>query len=296
MADKVTVTSRHSYGSRVKNSFGKIGWGFLLVIISIFFIFKNEQNFIQTKVALNEWAEIVQEAVSTEINPELDQVEVHLYWETSSDAVALQDSVFWIIVDDLKLARNVSMYQWTEKPEKNCTDNIWWSEDCTTTYSYDKAWEDYVVDSSSFYESAWHENPITWKYESQKREKSPIMLWVYVLDSVFVNDLDDYRALDLSQQNIIVPEEYKVIENTDTEINENSVEDNNNSYLYGDWENEEIKVKGNWTKFHIYDDHIYIWDDESNPQVWDFKITFSSVKTWVVSIVWKQNGNVLLHR
>jgi len=293
MADKVTVTSRHSYGSRVKNSFGKIGWWFLLVIGSIIWIFMNEKNFLETKVALNEWAEIVQETISTEINPELDQVEVHLYWETSSSANALQDPIFWVVVDDLKLARNVSMYQWTEESEEHCTDNVGWSEDCTTTYSYSKTWEDYAVNSNNFYESAWHENPTTWKYESQEREKSPIMLWVYVLDSVFVDDLDSYRAVDLSQQEIIIPEEYKVNETTNTETSENAVEDNNNSYLYWEWENEEVEVKNNWTKFHVYSDHIYIWANEWNPQVWDLKITFSSVKTWTVSVVWQQVWNNL---
>ena len=293
MADKVTVTSRHSYGSRVKNSFGKIGWWLLLVIGSIIWIFMNEKNFLETKVALNEWAEIVQETISTEINPELDQAEVHLYWETSSSANALQDSIFWVIVDDLKLARNVSMYQWTEESEEHCTDNVGWSEDCTTTYSYSKTWEDYAVNSNNFYESAWHENPTTWKYESQEREKSPIMLWVYVLDSVFVDNLDSYRAVDLSQQEIIVPEEYKVNEITNTETSENAVEDNNNSYLYWEWENEEVEVKNNWTKFHVYSDHIYIWANEWNPQIWDLKIAFSSVKTWTVSVVWQQAWNSL---
>ena len=295
MADKVTVTSRNSYGSRVKNSFSKIWVWFIFVIGSIIWIFLNEKNFLQTKVALNEWAEIVKETVSTEINPELDQAEVHLYWETSSDAAALQDSVFWVIVDDLKLARDVSMYQWTEESEEHCTDNLGWSEDCTTTYSYDKVWEDYAVDSSNFYESAWHENPTTWKYESKNREKSPIMLWVYTLDDVFVSSLLNYKTINLSEQEIIVPEEYKVNENasTETEVSENSVEDNNNSYLYWDSEKEEAEVKNNWSKFHIYDDHIYIWDDEWNPQVWDLRITFSSVKTWTVSIVWMQNWNTL---
>jgi len=290
MADKVTVTTRHSYWSRVKNSFAKIWIGILLVILSIIWIFKNEQNFIQTKVALSEWAEIVKEANSTEINPELDQAEVHLYWETSSSAEALQDSVFWVMVDDLKLARNVSMYQWTEKSEEHCTDNVGWSEDCTTTYSYNKTWKDFPVNSSDFYESAWHENPTTWKYESQEREKSPIMLWVYILDSIFINDLDTYRAVDLSKQEIIVPEEYKISETTNTETSENAVEDNNNSYLYWEWEN---KTAESWIKFHVYSDHIYIWANEWNPQVWDLKITFSSVKTWTVSVIWQQVWNNL---
>ena len=288
MADKVTVTSRNSYGSRVKNSFAKIWWGILLVILSIIWIFKNEQNFIQTKVALSEWAEIVKETVSTEINPELDWLEVHLYWETNSNAEALKDPVFGVIVDDLKLARNVQMYQWTEDSKEHCTDNVGWSETCETTYSYSKAWEDYAVDSSDFYESVWHENPTFWEYESQDREKSPIMLWVYTLDSVFVNSLNSYRAVNLSEQEIIVPEKYKVSEPTET--SENTVEDNNNSYLYWDWENE---ANNNWTKFHVYSDHIYIWDSEWNPQVWDLKITFSSVKPWTISVVWQQVGNSL---
>ena len=293
MADKITVTSKNSYGSRIKNSFGKIWLWFILVIGSIIWIFMNEKNFLETKVALNEWAEIVKEAVSTEINPELDQAEVHLYWETSSDAQALQDSVFWVTVDDLKLARYVSMYQWTEDVDEDCSDNLWWSETCETTYSYEKQWSQDHEESSNFYESAWHENPTTWKYESQEREKSPITLWAYTLDSVFVSSLLNYKTINLSEQDITIPEEYKVSENTDTATNENAIEDNNNSYLYGDWENEETEVKSNWSKFHVYNDHIYIWDDESNPQVWDLKITFSSVKTWTISIVWKQDGNKL---
>ena len=290
MSDKVTVTTRHSYGSRVKNSFGKIILWFVLVGASIFWIFKNEQSFIRTKEALNEGAEIVKEAVSTEINPELDQAEVHLYWETSSDAEALQDSVFWVVVDDLKLARNVSMYQWYQEEHEECHDNYWWSEECTTTYTYDTKWSENAIDSSSFHKSEWHENPTEWKYKSQEREKSPIMLWVYVLDSAFVDRLSNYRSVDLSSQEIIIPEEYKVSETTSTETSENAVEDNNNSYLYGEWESETAE---SWVKFHVYSDHIYIWANEWNPQVWDLKITFSSVKPWTVSVVWQQVWNNL---
>lgn len=291
MSDKVTVTSRNSYGSRVKNSFSRIGLWLILVVWSIIWIFLNEKNFLQTKVALNEWAEIVKETTSTEINPELDQAEVYLYWETNSSAEVLKDPVFWVIVDDLKLSRNVSMYQWTEDVDEDCTDNLWWSETCETTYSYSKAWEDYAVDSNNFYESAWHENPSNWKYESENREKSPIMLWVYTLDDVFVSSLLNYQTINLSEQEIIIPEEYKTIANTET--SENTVENNNDSYLYGDWENEENKTTENWTKFHISNDHIYIWNDESNPQIWDLKITFSSVKTWTISVIWQQNWNTL---
>ena len=250
----------------------------------------NEKNFLQTKVAYNEWAEIVQETISTEINSSLNGAEVHLYWETSSPAEALKDPIFGVTVDDLKLERNVSMYQWIEESEEHCTDNVWWSETCETTYSYTKWWKDYAVNSDNFYESAWHENPSTWKYESQEREKSPIMLGVYLLDSVFVNDLESYRSVNLSNQNIIVPEEYKINEAASVETSENAVENNNDSYLYGDWgEN----TKKDLAKFHVNNDYIYVWNSETSPQVWDLKISFSSIKTWTISIVWQQNGDTL---
>jgi len=313
MADKITVTSKNSYGSRIKNSFGKIWLWFILVIASIFFIFKNEQNFLQTKVALNEWAEIVKETTSTEINPELDQAEVHLHWETNSPTEVLKDPIFGVAVNDLKLARNVQMYQWSEESSEECTDNIWWSETCETTYSYSKTWEDTPIDSNSFYESAWHENPITWKYESQEREKHPILVWKYTLDDIFVWKLLDFRTVDLSTQEVMIPEEYKsennqisqsenTVENaveTNTENIENNIEANNNSYLY--WEQETWNTTeeasdeemSDWKLFHINNGYIYIWKNESNPEIWDLKITFSSVKTWIISIVGQQDWESL---
>ena len=230
--------------------------------------------------------------------------------------MAIKDPIFDIIVNDLKLQRSVQMYQWSEESSEKCTDNIWWSETCETTYSYSKTWEDTPIDSNSFYESAWHENPITWKYESQEREKHPILVWKYTLDDIFVWKLLNFKTVDLSTQEIIIPEEYKNENNqvsqsentvgnaleanaegaTDTTENiENNIEANNNSYLYWDQEawntieetsDEEIS---DWNLFHINNGYIYIWKNESNPEIWDLKITFSSVKTWIISIVGQQD-------
>lgn len=296
MADKITVTSKNSYGSRVKNSFAKIGLWFILVILSIIWIFKNEQNFLETKVALNEWAEVVQETISTEINPELDQAEVHLYGETNSPMETLSDAEFWVIVGDLKLQRNVQMYQWTEKSEEDCSDNMGGSETCETTYSYEKHWVDYPIESNDFYQSAWHENPAYWEYESQEREKSPIFVWVYRLADTFVSDLTNYNTLNLTSQDIIVPEKYQQNENMDnSQMAQNDVDniqENNDSYLY--W-NDEIdeNVSKSTQNFYIHDTYIYIGSDETSPQIWDLKITFSTVKTWTVSVIWQQLWDTL---
>ena len=187
MVDKVTVSSHHSYGSRVGNSFKAILWGIILVIVSIWLLAWNEKNYVETKAALKEWAEIVQEANIDQINPDLEWQEIHVSGETASNAEALKDNIFWVVTDNLKLKRTVEMYQWYEEEHEECHDNYWWSEDCETTYTYDKKWSDDHISSNSFYQTANHENPSTWDYESDERVKEPITLWAYTLANVFVN-------------------------------------------------------------------------------------------------------------
>ena len=291
MVDKVTVSSHHSYGSRVGNSFKAILWGIILVIVSIWLLAWNEKNYVETKAALKEWAEIVQEANIDQINPDLEWQEIHVSGETASNAEALKDNIFWVVTDNLKLKRTVEMYQWYEEEHEECHDNYWWSEDCETTYTYDKKWSDDHISSNSFYQTANHENPSTWDYESDERVKEPITLWAYTLANVFVNQLTDYKTINLSEQNINIPDKYQVIAGQTTQSNW-TVEDNNNSYLYGDSEITTTTSASN-ERFHINGDVIYIWLDPSKPAVWDLKITFSSVNPSTVSVVWKQMGSDL---
>ena len=296
MVDSVQVSSHHSYGSRVGNSFKAIFWGIILVIISIILLSWNENNYVKQKAALKEWASIVQEATTDQIDSELEWSEIHVSWETASTAEALKDSTFWVTTDNLKLKRTVEMYQWYEDEHEECHDNYWWNEDCTTTYTYDTKWSDDIIDSSSFYTSNGHENPSSWEYESNERIKEPITLGAYTLTPVFVNQLTDYKTINLSEQDIIIPEKYKVIAEETTETNEpTTVDDNNNNYLYWNSQEESNTDTASYSnkKFHINGDQIYIWEDPTKPAVWDLKITFSSVKPYTVSIVWKQMGNEL---
>lgn len=296
MVDKVTVSSHHSYGSRVGNSLKSIFWWIICVIIAIFVLVWNENNYVEEKKALEEWAAIVQEATIDQINPDLEWKEIHVSGETASNSTELKDDTFWIITDDLKLKRTVEMYQWYQESHESCTDNLWGSEDCETVYTYDKKWEDSPIQSSNFQQSAGHENPTTREYESKSQEKSPITLWVYTLTHTFIDQLTDYKTINLSEQDINIPEQYKIIavQNT-TQDSNTTVEDNNNSYLYGDTqENNTINTQSTPNeKFHILNDYIYIWLNPSKPEIWDLKITFSSVKTWTVSIVWRQAGSEL---
>ena len=296
MPDSVSVTSHHSYGSRVGSSFKAILWGIILVWISIWLLAWNENRYVKTKAGINEWNKVVQETISTQINPDLEEKEVHLYGELASNEEILQDNTFWIVTNDLKLKRTVEMYQWYEDEHEECHDNYWWNEDCTTTYTYDTKWSNDAISSSDFHSINGHENPSTWEYESNERIKEPITLWVYTLNSVFVNQLTDYKTINLSEQDITIPEKYRwTIEEISQTDEETTIEENNNSYLYWDSqeENNTTTTSTSHERFHVNGDQIYIWLDPTKPAVWDLRITFSSVKPSTVSIVWKQIGNEL---
>ena len=198
MADSISVSSHHSYGSRVGDSLKAILWWIVLIILSIILLVWNENNYVEEKKALQEGAAIVQEAVADQINSDLESKEIHVSGQTASEDTTLKDDTFWISTDDLKLKRTVEMYQWYEEAHESCTDNYWWSEDCTTTYTYDKKWSDDAISSSNFYQTSNHENPSTWTYESKSREKSPITLWAYTLTTVFTDQLTDFKVINLA--------------------------------------------------------------------------------------------------
>lgn len=293
MANSVSVSSHQSYGSRVGNSLRNILVWIVLVIGSIVLLACNEKRYLNDHEDLDFWEKNVNETVSDEINPDLEWKEVHLYWEIISDAEALKDDVFWIITDDLKLKRTVEMYQWFEESKKECHDNYWWSQDCNTTYTYDTEWSENPIDSSNFHTQSWYFNPSTREYESSEREKSPITLGAYTLDSVFTKQLTNYKTINLSEQNITLPENPEIIPNQQSQENETTtVENNNNSYLYGDSQEAATTTISN-KRFHINGNQIYVWEDPTKPSVGDLRITFSSVKPWTISIVWKQMGNEL---
>lgn len=250
----VSVTSHHSYGSRVGNSLKNILWGILFVIISIVLLVRNENNYVKEKAALNEWASVVQEASATQLDSSLNWKEIHVYGQTASPAEALKDNDFWIETNDLKLKRTVEMYQRDEDEDTECHDNYGWSEDCTTTYTYNKVWSEDEINSSHFHDNSTYSNPSNRRYKSNERTKSPITLWAYTLSQTFVNKLTNYQRISLHSGNVSIPE-----------INQ-----------------------PNPDEFHIQNNYIYFSKNPNSPAIWDLRISFSSIEPWTVSVIGKQ--------
>ena len=208
MAEKITITSKTSYGKRVGNSFRKIFTGILLLIGSIILLAWNENNFVREKAALNEGSKLVVEIANTPVDIQYDNQLVYMNGTTYSPEEILSDSEFGIQTADLKLERMVEMYQREEDSTTETKDNRGGSETQETTYEYKKVWTDREIDSSRFYQEVGHTNPAYWEYESEKWSKSPILLGDFTLSESFVAQLSNYQKLSLIGQEVVIPEKY----------------------------------------------------------------------------------------
>lgn len=314
MADSVSVTTKSSYGDRVGRSFQRIVGGIVLVIGSIALLGWNEHNFIEQKKALNETSKLVQETSPEKIDASLEGQVVHFHGQTSSPAQALQDPVFGITTEDLKLERKVEMYQWTESSSESCREDGAGGEECTKTYTYKKEWKDDVVDSDTFHESIGHTNPSSMEYEYQERTKSPIQIQAFTLGEKLVEKLTNYQELPLAEQTITFPDQSTPA--AETTLNEsNDLANDSGTNLSGEslatgengeqasgeslsgtqeqnsGENKPDRQPSVAQRFHIIGNTIYVGKDPQNPKVGDLKITFVTVKPEITSIVGQQNGD-----
>lgn len=135
------------YFARVKNSVAGFLFGLVLFILAIPFLAWNENNVYKVRMGLAEGAEKVI-SVASQPDPGNDGKLVHIHGRVET-AQGVQDPVFRLGYDALRLSRTVEMYQWDEDKR---------TQDGKTRYRYDKQWSERHIDSSRFHQSG-HDNP-----------------------------------------------------------------------------------------------------------------------------------------
>ena len=149
-----TVTTTKSWFERLGNSFGGIIFGIILFIAGTVLLWWNEGNFVKTQTALNEAQAVTKElgsidAVDSASNGQL----VHATGLAITQDV-LEDPIFGISTNAIRLERAVEYYQWMEDSKSETRQKLGGGEETVTTYSYHKDWVKNPVDSSRFNSSA----------------------------------------------------------------------------------------------------------------------------------------------
>ena len=154
----------------------------------------------------------------------------------------------------IRLKRLVEIYQWKEKKEESKQTKLGGGEETVTTYTYTKAWEDHIEDSSDFKHPEGHQNPERKPYETVEFDSSDVSVGAFKLSSKLIDQMKDFEPLSIDEQSAPLP-------------------------------------AGVSKKMKLAGGGIYMGSNPDSPEVGDSRIRFQVVKPGPVSVIGLQTGN-----
>ena len=136
--------------SMIANSKAGIGGGFLAFIAGTLMLISNERDFKMT-------GDTIKEAESVVVNIEdVNTIDTALEGKLAYGVSTMQtdeiveDELFGVAVNAIKLIRSVEFYQWVEKEHREARKDSNGNSETIVTYTYEKKWVDAPVNSSKF--------------------------------------------------------------------------------------------------------------------------------------------------
>ncbi len=244
-----------SWFDRVKQSFGGLVFGLMLVMAMVGLLFWNEGRAVQTERSLAEGAGLVVSVNTAPVDPANEGRLIHLNGPLVTTG-PVTDTDFAIAAPGLQLVRKVEMFQWVETARTEKKVELGGSETQVTTYSYDRQWSDSYKDSSKFNEVDGHRNP-----EMLVNRQSFLLpsakLGDFELDETVLGNVGGATQLVL------------------TEEQGQAVQD----------------AVGAGMRASILNGGIYLGYNSASPQLGDYRISYDYVPLDSVSIVGKQQAN-----
>jgi Transmembrane protein 43 len=248
MANLITEVTSDSIFGRIGKSFVGVLVGIVLIIGSIVLLFWNEGRAVATAKSLREGAATVIDVPSDNINPANTSKLVHVTGETAA-ADSLEDPLFNISQNVIRLRRNIEVFEWKEKKESKKRDKVGGGSETTTTYSYEKVWSPSLTKSSGFKSPEDHHNPDHLAVPKAEFVAKDATLGQFKLTPEIIGKISGDEALPA----------------TDEELS-----------------NVSSKLK---SKLKVESDQFYLGDDPANPEIGDEKISFTVLRPGTVSIV-----------
>lgn len=189
----VERVTRQGWFSRLRSAVAGILVGIVLVGVAGVLQFWNEGRTLRQQQMLEAGrAEVV--SISASSAADYSGRLVHI-----SDALqaegSLLDPDFNQIAEGLGLRRKVEMFQWRERKEKREETSVGGSKTTRTIYSYEKRWDDDLIDSSEFAEPAGHENPASMPFSGAEWRAEMVRLGGLPLAPSVVNEIDGWRPM-----------------------------------------------------------------------------------------------------
>jgi hypothetical protein len=248
-----TEVTKVTWWDKLKSSFTGMGAG-ILFLAAFPLLFWNEHRAVVDEKSLQEGKANYVEAAAEMVSPTNEGTLVHVTGPTATSEL-LQDPVFGLALNAVKLKRKVEMYQWKESQHTEEKKKIGGGTEKVTTYVYTKEWVEDVVDSNKFKQAAEHRNPANMPYKTEERTAQNVMLGAFRLTPNLVSSMSDYKPLPLGD-----------------EI----------------WTRLPDNIKG---MFKVFENTLYIGNDPTGPRIGDCRISFKIVEPSTVSVIARQIAN-----
>lgn len=260
-------TTNTSYGTRLKNSFGGVGTGFILLIAGILLLFWNEGRTVKTARMLKESQGVCVELGDiSAVNPEMDGKMVHATGMAETDEI-LTDDLFGISQNAIRLSRTVEYYQWVEHESSTKRDKLGGGQETVTTYTYSKSWVPFPVDSQEFEDPDYrgiYNGPLM-TCDDMTVQARNVRFGAYRLPESLVSQMSRRQEFTVTPDPEIIGQLNRQLLQIDTTARD--------------------------TMVHVRGAVIYLGANPGAPNVGDVRISFEKVVPGEVSILAKVNGD-----
>lgn len=253
MSDSFTEVTEEGWLGQIRNSFKSVLLGIILFLAAFPTLFLNEGCYVKRKKALDEGKGAVVHVSAQTVDAANEGKLVHMTGKATTDEI-LQDEMFDISENAIKLSRVAEMYQWKEEKETETHRKTGGRKVTETHYEYTKTWADSLISSSNFKKNQGHQNPTTKPYKSKSWVAENINLGAFNLSSSLVNRIDAWDTIPVTEEHL-------------NKLPTNLAE-----------------------KFKVSGGSFYMGDDPTTPTVGDMRISFKVVKPTTVSLYAKQIG------
>nr|XP_046239704.1 transmembrane protein 43 [Scatophagus argus] len=197
---RVSVQSNPGFLERLGETAGGTVVGVGLFFLSIYVLFTNEGRALQTASSLDEGlSQVVSLGPFSSLDLQNNNHLVHLstLLRTSQP---LHDPNYGVVVQAVKLKREVEMYQWVEYHESND-----YQEDgetkTETTYTYNTEWKSELINSRNFDKEIGHQNPSAMAVESVTVVSPEVRVGPFILSKGLVEQINNFQTLSLRDFN-----------------------------------------------------------------------------------------------
>ena len=226
---------------KVKNSFGGVIGGIILLIAGTCLLWWNEGNNVKNIATTNEVETTAIEIKSDKVEASNDDKLVVVSDNLNVIDEEIADTEFGVALKTAKLQRKVEVYQWEED---SSTD-----DDGDTTYSYHKEWHEGLIDSGNFHNKS-HVNPTSVDYHSESYQANEVKLGAFNLSTKQIGMLSTNAKYNPSSLKLKEGYTYQGDYITSAkDLNKPEIGDIRISWSYNDWKEVTILAVQKGTTF-----------------------------------------------